>query len=66
MKIAYDFIYLLTGITAWTWIVIGLIGLAMLLIFTFWASCVLAKRADEQSERLFQKMMENKEVYEKT
>lgn len=60
MKAISDWLWWWMGTPVCTWISIILIVLSLFLVLMFWSCCVLACRSDDQSERLFQKMMEER------
>jgi len=61
MKAISDWLWWWMGTPACTWISISLIILSLFLVLLVWTCCVLAGRADDQSERLFQKMVKERE-----
>jgi len=60
MKIVYDFLWWLIEVPTWTWITIGLIVLTILFLLVFWCMIILGKNHDDQSEKLYQKMVEER------
>lgn len=57
MEIIYGFVRWLVQ----NWIILSLSASVTLLLLMFWCCCIAAGRADDQSEKLFQLFMKEKE-----
>jgi len=62
METVYNFLWWLIGTSIWTWVIIALIIMLLLLVLASWCALLQGKEYDEKSQDLYKKMVEEKEV----